>query len=237
MVFGLVACGSSTSIVRSDGGVDDAGVVGGGGGATGGGGGSTGGGGGSTGGGGGATSGGGGATGGGGGGATGGGGGATGGGGGGATGGGGGATGGGGGSTGDAGVALNGGDQCANAPDVTTGGVFVGTTTGQTDDYGPSAGNGCASGGLASGRDVAYLLNPAAETAYTVTVRPLNTTFDPMLYVQAACGANQCVTGTVLNGPGQQESVTFTVPAGQSVYVIVDGENVSNGPFELTVEF
>ncbi len=112
----------------------------------------------------------------------------------------------------------------------------MGTTTGQTDDYGPSVGNGCPSGGLGSGRDVAYRLSPTVTTGYRVTVRPLNTSYDPMLYVQASCGVNQCVTGTILNGPGQQESVTFSVPAGETVYIIVDGENVSHGPFELTVQ-
>jgi hypothetical protein len=121
------------------------------------------------------------------------------------------------------------------APNVTAGGVFLGTTEGMTDDYGPSAGNGCPSGGTASGRDVAYLLSPSVTTTYTVTVRPLTPSFDPMLYVQATCGANACIAGTVLNGAGQQESLTFTVQGGQTVYVIVDGEVVTRGPFEITI--
>ena len=182
-------------------------------------------------GGGGATGGGGGAIGGGGGGAIGGGGGAT-GGGGGAIGGGGGATGGGGGTS-----ALNGGDTCAMAPDVTAGGVFTGTTdtSGVVDDYGPSAGT-CPAGGSASGRDVAYALSPATTTSYTVTVTPLNATFDPLLYAQLACGTNTCLAGTTLNGPGQPESITFSVPGGQTAYVIVDGELVSKGPFEILIQ-
>ncbi len=123
------------------------------------------------------------------------------------------------------------------APDVTAGGTFTGTTdaTSIADDYGPSAGNGCSSGGSASGRDVAYALHPTVTTTYTVTVTPLNGTFDPMLYVQTTCGANACLAGTVLNGPGQAESVTFTVQAGVTAYVIVDGELVSKGPFTLLV--
>jgi|GEM_PF-3702574 hypothetical protein len=226
------ACGTSTATL-TDGGTQTTG--GGGAQATGGGGGAqtTGGGGGAqtTGGGGGAqpTGGGGGTT------TTGGGGGTT------TTGGGGGTTttgGGGGTTTPDAGP-LNGANTCATAPDITAGGTFTGTTDDAsiTDDYGPSAGNGCSSGGLASGRDVAYALSPATTTTYTATVTPLNTTYDPMLYAQLTCGANACLTGTILNGPGQPESITFTVQAGTTAYLIIDGENVTKGPFTLTVTF
>ncbi|MFT3711807.1 MAG: hypothetical protein QM817_29565 [Archangium sp.] len=207
---------------------------GGGGGATGGGGGATGGGGGTTGGGGGATGGGGGAT-GGGGGAMGGGGGAT-GGGGGATGGGGGATGGGGGATGGGGgSSLN--DTCATAIDATALGTFTGTTAAPaTDDYGPSLGMGCAAGGAASGRDVVYSLSPVLTTNYTVTVTPMNSSYDPMLYAQATCGSDMCLGATIFNGPGQPETITFGVPGGTTAYIIVDGENASTGPFTLTVQ-
>lgn len=133
---------------------------------------------------------------------------------------------------------LNGGDTCAMAPDVTAGGSFTGTTDGAgiADDYGPSAGSGCPSGGNASGRDVAYRLSPSVTTNYSVTVTPSNSTFDPMLYVQETCGAAACVTGTVLNGPGQPESLSFTVQAGATVFLIVDGELVTKGPFSLTVQ-
>ncbi len=134
-------------------------------------------------------------------------------------------------------TALNGGDTCALATDVTAGGVFTGTTdaTGIVDDYGPSVGT-CPAGGNASGRDVVYALSPATTTSYTVTVRPLNSTFDPLLYAQLACGTNTCLAGTTLNGPGQPESITFSAPGGQTVYVIVDGELVSKGPFEISIQ-
>ena len=162
------------------------------------------------------------------------------GGGGGVTGGGGGVTGGGGGSAGGGGggsTVLNGGDTCAMAPDVTAGGVFTGTTdtTGVVDDYGPAAGT-CPAGGSASGRDVAYALSPAITTSYTVTVTPLTSTFDPLLYAQLACGTNTCLAGTTLNGAGQPESITFSVTGGQTAYVIVDGELVTRGPFEISIQ-
>lgn len=146
----------------------------------------------------------------------------------------------------DGGVqALNGADQCgASAPDVTEGGRFAGSTFTATDDYSVS-GAGCPSGGVASGRDVAYRLAPAMSRTYRVRVTPIDRVladggvvrFDPMLYVQAACGAGACLAGTVLNGPGDAEEVSFTLAGGQSAFIVVDGELASRGDFELEVSF
>lgn len=141
-------------------------------------------------------------------------------------------------------VALAGGDTCDVAPDITAGGRFAGTTNGFADDY-SVAGAGCPAGGAASGRDVAYRLTAPAARTYTVRVTPVPATladggpnrFDPMLLVQRACGQSGCVAGTVLNGPGDPESVTFSLATGETVFVIVDGENVSRGEFELDVSF
>lgn len=142
-------------------------------------------------------------------------------------------------------IALNGADTCSgSAPDVTAGGTFLGSTFLATDDYSVS-GMGCPSGGAASGRDVAYLLAPSVTRAYRVRVTPLERPlgdggvirFDPMLYVQPVCGAGLCVAGTIFNGVGEPEEVTFTVNAGQTVYVVVDGELASRGDFELDVSF
>jgi hypothetical protein len=141
-------------------------------------------------------------------------------------------------------VALAGGDTCDVAPDITAGGRFAGTTNGFADDYSVS-GAGCPAGGAASGRDVAYRITPPTQRQYTVRVTPVPATlpdgganrFDPMLLVQRACGSGACVAGTVLNGPGDPESVTFSIGAGETMYVIVDGENVSRGEFELEVSF
>lgn len=133
---------------------------------------------------------------------------------------------------------LNGGDTCAMAPDVTAGGTYLGTTVGAQDYYGLGlqTNAGCPTGGPASGSDVTYLLNPIATTQYSVTVTPLNQQFDPLLYVQAAaCGAGGCLAGTTLNGAGEPESVTFTVPGGTSAYIIVDGELGTSGSFEISI--
>lgn len=136
------------------------------------------------------------------------------------------------GSSNDAGMMLNGADTCSSAPDITSGGVFAGDTTTLTDDYGPSVGT-CPAGGAASGRDVAYALSPSVTTSYRVVVTPLNSSFDPLLYAQQACGTSTCVAGTALNGPGQAETIQFSVQGGTTVFVIIDGENVTRGPFQL----
>lgn len=92
---------------------------------------------------------------------------------------------------------------------------------------------------------MAYLLAPSVTRTYRVRVVPLErplgdggvVRFDPMLYVQASCGVGACLAGTILNGVGQPEDVTFTVAAGQTVYVVVDGELASRGDFEIEISF
>lgn len=148
------------------------------------------------------------------------------------------------GGTTDGGV-RNGADLCgSSAPDVTDGGRFPGSTFSATDDY-SVAGSGCPSGGAASGRDVAYRLSPDTTRTYRVVVTPVDRAlgdggvlrFDPMLYVQAACGMGACLAGTILNGLGDPEDVTFTLPGGQTAFIVVDGELSSRGDFELDVSF
>lgn len=132
---------------------------------------------------------------------------------------------------------TNGGDTCAVALDVTAGGRFDGTTDDSSvnDDYGNGLTTGCPSGGSGSGKDVAYVVSPTVTTRYTVTVTPQNSSYDPMLYVQSTCGPGACLEGTVFNGPGQAETVSFTVMGGNAAFIIVDGEANSRGPFELTI--
>lgn len=138
----------------------------------------------------------------------------------------------------DAGSLENGGDTCELARDVTAGGTFLGQSTRApaTDTYGPM-GAGCPSGGAASGRDVAYLVRPTLATSYRVRVVPsaATPTYDPMLYAVRTCGGAGCVAGTVLNGPGAAEEITFAVVADETVYIVVDGELASSGDFDLTV--
>lgn len=127
-------------------------------------------------------------------------------------------------------------DTCATAIDVTSGGTWNDqSTTGAANDYDsdPSA-PGCPSGS-ASGNDRVYLAAPAAATEYRVTVVPEGS-FDPFIHVRADCSQQACMAGTVLNGAGTQESVTFELQAGETGYIIVDGELFSEGDYTLTVE-
>jgi len=137
----------------------------------------------------------------------------------------------------DSGATPSGGDTCGEAFNVTAGVVLAGETTATaSDDYSPPLGMGCPSGGAASGRDRAYFVEPMTLTNYRVIVTP-EAGFDPMLYLVTACDFSVgCVDGTILNGSGMPESLTFSVSAGVRTYIIVDGELGSSGSYELRVE-
>ncbi|MBA2662299.1 MAG: hypothetical protein H0U74_08385 [Bradymonadaceae bacterium] len=133
------------------------------------------------------------------------------------------------------------GDTCADAFNVTAGGTWANqTTTGYTDSYSAKAqGNSGCPVALVSGPDRVYSVSPAVATSYQVTVVPTGT-YDPLLYVRLDCAANACIAGTKFNGPGQQEQVSFSVAAGQTAFIIVDGDGLTiggqtHGDFTLTV--
>jgi hypothetical protein len=131
---------------------------------------------------------------------------------------------------------ANDGDTCEVAIDVTAGGTFADqTTVGFSNDYDASATADNCPAGSASGADIVYVVSPSAETTYTFTVEPQGSTYDPFIYLKSDCSADACLDGTVLNGPGVQESLEYTVAGGETVYVIVDGELVTEGAFDLTV--
>ena len=136
----------------------------------------------------------------------------------------------------DAGGVTHGGDTCGVAFDVTAGATLVGESTfDAVDNYSPPIGMGCPSGGAASGRDRVYVVAPSTSTTYRVTVTPA-ADFDPMLYLFTVCDfSSGCIDGTVLNGVGVPESLTFTATAG-SIYIVVDGELASRGSYDLSVE-
>jgi len=124
---------------------------------------------------------------------------------------------------------------CLNAMDVTAGGVFENQTTvgaGENYDALPNGMN-CPNGRF-SGPDRVYVVEPAVQTNYTVRVVPVGN-FDPFIYVRTDCSATACVAGTVLNGAGEPESLTFNAVGGVKSFVIVDGELGSEGAYQLTV--
>lgn len=109
------------------------------------------------------------------------------------------------------------------------------STVGANDDYDSGLGEpGCPSGS-ASGNDRVYVATPATTTEYKVTVEP-DASFDPFIYVRASCSDQACMAGTVFNGPGQPETVTFELQANETGHIIVDGELGDSGDYTLTVE-
>lgn len=138
----------------------------------------------------------------------------------------------------DTGPAELTGDTCETAVDVTAGGVWEDQTTiGYTDNYetAPSH-SGCPSN-RNSGLDRTYFVAPQVTTEYRVRVDPTTATYDPAIYIKSDCAQNACINGSILNGPGTFESVTFIIQGGQTAFIIVDGEGFQNaGDYTLTVE-
>ncbi len=128
------------------------------------------------------------------------------------------------------------GETCASAIDVTGGGTWDDqTTVGASNDYDSDASAPNCPSGSTSGPDRVYVVAPATTTEYTVTVVPEDD-FDPFIHVRSDCSQQACIVGTVLNGPGVQESVTFELQANETGYIIVDGELFDSGDYTLTVE-
>jgi hypothetical protein len=123
-------------------------------------------------------------------------------------------------------------EDCDTALDVTAGGVWPDQSlVGARDDY-DADGAGCPFARTAGDR--VYVVQPVAGTSYRVTVQPAGS-FDPALYVMSDCAQQTCVAGTVFNGPGQPEVVTFRAEAGQRRFIVVDGELYDVGNYSLTV--
>ena len=127
------------------------------------------------------------------------------------------------------------GDTCADAIPITLGQTLSGSTVGATDAYSARAVNDNCPNNPASGRDRAYVFRAAAAGSVRVTVTP-EATYDPAIYVRLDCDAAACLDGTVLNGTGTLESVTFQVTANTDYFIIVDGELGDNGTYDITLD-
>ncbi|RAL22399.1 hypothetical protein DL240_11155 [Lujinxingia litoralis] len=126
------------------------------------------------------------------------------------------------------------GRSCETAFDVSQGIVLEEQTTVGGPEAQDADDGTCPSGRL-SGPEMIYRVSPAADTAYRVHVEPLDVSFDPMIYVRTDCSTQVCEAGTVFNGPGQSETLSFEVPGGETRYIIVDGELLSEGAYRLEV--
>ncbi len=128
------------------------------------------------------------------------------------------------------------GDLCATAIPISAGQTIDNqTTVGATDDYEARARDEGCPNNVASGRDRVYLFNSPVAGNFRVTVVP-EASFDPAIYVRLDCASLVCVTGTVLNGEGVQESVTFDAIADTDYYLIVDGELGDSGAYSIMLQ-
>lgn len=128
------------------------------------------------------------------------------------------------------------GDLCATAIPIAAGQTIDNqTTVGATDDYEARARDEGCPNNAASGRDRVYIFNSPVAGNFRVTVIP-EASFDPALYVRLDCANPVCVTGTILNGEGVQESVTFDATANTDYYLIVDGELADSGAYSISVQ-
>jgi hypothetical protein len=125
------------------------------------------------------------------------------------------------------------GETCEEAFDATAGGVFMGDTRRPVRNDYDATGPGCPRG--VGGGDLVYRLSPTSTLRYRVRVEPMSPTWDPSLYVLSNCVTQVCLAGTVLNGRGEPEQLEVTVTGGTTVFVVVDGEVVSSGPYTLTI--
>ncbi|MEZ4462234.1 MAG: hypothetical protein R3E66_21435 [bacterium] len=127
------------------------------------------------------------------------------------------------------------GDTCADAIPIAIGQTLSGSTVGASDSYSARAVNDNCPNNPASGRDRAYVFRPTADGSVRVMVTP-EATYDPAIYIRLDCDAAACLDGTVLNGAGTPESVTFQVTANTDYFIIVDGELGDNGTYNITLE-
>jgi hypothetical protein len=137
------------------------------------------------------------------------------------------------------------GDTCSNtSPEI--GPLpkgFVGDTTGWGDDYNlgnepaPCAGGGTQYGMTGLGDDIVYLVATDVDCQLEVAMGPTGAD-DLALYVLSPTCYDVdggCVRVSDGGGVGIAEVITFTAAAQQPHYVIVDGYNNDNGPFNLEI--
>lgn len=123
-------------------------------------------------------------------------------------------------------------DTCLEAINATEGLNIYASTIGATDDYNPEK---CVYS-FFSGPDIVYYVDAEANTTYEVTVTPFRS-FDPMIYVLEDCNNQECIYGTVLNGAGETERLTFKNEtfSTKRFYIIIDGEAGDEGTFTLSI--
>lgn len=131
------------------------------------------------------------------------------------------------------------GSTCEEAIDITAGGTWADrTTAGVSNDYDARGSVEDCPVATNSGPDEVFLLAPANDTTYDLTVTPTDSSFLPILYIREDCSTEACVDGSKFRA--SDNSVTLpdiTVPGGARYKLIVDTDVLSfGGPYTLDVE-
>ncbi|MCX7959868.1 MAG: hypothetical protein N3B13_12575, partial [Deltaproteobacteria bacterium] len=123
-------------------------------------------------------------------------------------------------------------ETCNTAIDATNGISTYASTIGAQDDYNPEK---CVFS-MFSGGDIVYYVDAEPNATYEVLVTPYGS-FDPMIYVYDDCSKKECLYGTVLNGAGDPEKLTFKNEtfSKKRYYIVIDGEAGDDGSFQLTI--
>ncbi|MBL8743532.1 MAG: DUF4215 domain-containing protein [Myxococcales bacterium] len=111
--------------------------------------------------------------------------------------------------------------------------VLTGTTVGAPSQL--NAGPGCTN---ASGPEVVYQITTVQDGFVTAWIDGDATTFDSVLYGRNTCQTPGAALGCHDNdeGAGAGEVLSNWVPAGSTLYIVVDGANGASGDYELHLD-
>ncbi len=119
----------------------------------------------------------------------------------------------------------------ATRDDATGFWTFVGNTNGAADTSVPRCGTSDGAG------DATFAFTaPAAGTWFftTVPVTPGFASYDTILSLRSDCGDVATTLDCNDDSVNFQSSISATLEAGQTVFILVDGYRANSGPFELT---
>ena len=107
---------------------------------------------------------------------------------------------------------------------------------GNTNGLGAELVSSCVANGDS---DIVYAITPTVSGTLRATVYPASA-WNAQLYVRTACDTTPDVACANANPQGRQETVTLSVTAGTTYYVVVDGDTSGTapgtGPFRLSLD-
>lgn len=123
-------------------------------------------------------------------------------------------------------------DACASAAPIQlstamTDNSVLETTQLSTNDFASMA-TACGSATRYNGRDLVYSFTAAASGTVTANIIPASN-FDPVIAVMVGgCGSTYCTAAADVGASGGPETLSFSVTAGQTYYLVVDGYGTSS---------